>query len=65
MITVRDKVVADYSVALEIECAKCGLGLNAEAKSRSGVISGRYNVVKVEPCVKCTADAIETSKGRK
>jgi hypothetical protein len=65
MITVRDKVTADYVVAMEIECAKCGLGLNAEAKSRSGVISGRYNVVKVEPCAKCTADAINNSQGRK
>jgi hypothetical protein len=64
MINVRDQVTVDYTITVEIECAKCGLGLNAEARPRHGVIVGRYNVIKVEPCAKCMADAVNEFKRR-
>jgi len=66
MITVTGNQVVDHEEDVEVQCATCGLGLNAEYFERNRPM--RYlkkNLIEVEPCAKCTADAINESQGRK
>jgi len=66
MITVTGTQFNDIDEEVEMQCATCGLGLSAEFFERNK--RPRYlkgNLIVVEPCAKCMADAIETAKGRK